>query len=186
MSREDFKVGVPGTPRTTGSFAAITSADAAPPPRITGGFPAVTSPPEPIAQDARPSGAQRKLRRRKVMVVDDDPTVLNGVAAFLEAAGYEVVARAEALGTMVAISRENPDIVVMDVEMPGLSGDAISALLARRKHPLCVIFHSSRPRSELERMARETSARGAIPKGDLREFLTKFEALLPPELRVRA
>lgn len=119
------------------------------------------------------------------MVVDDDPTILHGLTAFLEAGGYQVVARAEALGTMLAISRENPEIVVMDVEMPGLSGDAISSLLARRKERLCVVFHSSRPRAELERMVRETGAQGAIPKGDLRDFVRTFEAVLPMSLRAR-
>jgi FixJ family two-component response regulator len=124
-------------------------------------------------------------RRRKVMVVDDDPTVLHGVSAFLEAGGYQVVARGEAIGTMLAVSRENPEIVVMDVDMPGLTGDAISALLARRKDRLCVVFHSSRPRADLDRMVRETGAHGAIRKGDLRDFLNTFEAVLPPTLRAK-
>ena len=97
--------------------------------------------------------------------------------------GYDVVARSEALGTMRAISSEKPEVVIMDVEMAGLRGEAISSLLSRRKERLCVVFHSARPRAELERLVRDTGARGAIPKGDLRDFVRAFEAVLPVSLR---
>ncbi len=123
--------------------------------------------------------------RRKVMVVDDDTTILVGVSAYLEANGYQAIQRSEAIGTTAAISRERPDIVVMDVEMPGLSGDAISELLTKRGDSLCVVFYSSKPQAELDRLVTKTGAQAAIPKGDLRNFIAAFEAALPIHLRAR-
>lgn len=123
------------------------------------------------------------LGRRKVMVVDDDVTILIGVAAFLDAHGYQVIQRSEAIGTTAAITRERPDIIIMDVEMPGLSGDAISALLNKRGDDLCLIFYSSRPQAEIDQLALQTGAHAAIRKGDLRDFMQAFEAALPMHLR---
>jgi CheY-like chemotaxis protein len=62
----------------------------------------------------------------KVLIVDDDALALEVAAAALESHGYTVIKREEALGTMVLIRRERPDIVLLDLHMPGLSGDALS------------------------------------------------------------
>ena len=63
----------------------------------------------------------------KVMIVDDENTVLEITGAVLEDHGYRVIKRESALGTSLAILREKPDVVLLDVNMPGLSGDRIAA-----------------------------------------------------------
>ncbi|MFT3925194.1 MAG: response regulator [Myxococcales bacterium] len=125
-------------------------------------------------------GTSPRIRRlRRVLVVDDDPVVRQVVATILSTRGYDVVVRGEALGTLAVIAREQPDIVVLDVNMPGLSGDALARLVSNRagKAPQ-VILHSSQPHGELARLAQEAGALGAIEKGDPRDFLEAFEALV--------
>lgn len=119
--------------------------------------------------------------RGKVLVVDDDPTTLEIVQAVLEDMGYEVTTRNRALGTTAAILRLNPDVVLIDVEMPGLSGSEIVRL--GRESPVLedtlFILHSGARSQDLDRLCVETGAGGAIAKtGDQRSFTRQFEALV--------
>ncbi len=103
--------------------------------------------------------------RRKIMVVDDDAVVCTALAALLQARGYTVTCRSQAIGTSLAILRDKPDVVVLDVDMPGLTGDAISKILLNNKPAPAVVFYSSRSDEELERIVSETRALGAIRNG---------------------
>lgn len=121
----------------------------------------------------------RLARLTRVLVVDDDPVVRQIVAAILSGHGYDVVVRAEALGTLSAIAREKPDVVLLDVNMPGVGGDALARLVREHADPRTrVILHSSQPLDELEALARDAGALGGIEKGDPTEFLESFENLL--------
>jgi CheY-like chemotaxis protein len=103
------------------------------------------------------------------MIVDDDPVALEIASAILENQGHEVLARKTALGTAVAALREGPDVVVLDVKMPGISGQELlrvirSQDLARGAQPAAFIFYSGLERAELERLVNETGALGAVEK----------------------
>ena len=100
----------------------------------------------------------------KVMLVDDDATTLTVLTAMLEDEGYEVVARTEALGTSQAIHREQPDVAVVDVRMPGLAGDRLAGLIVKSNPTVTVILHSSLPAAQLERLSRESGAAGFVQK----------------------
>jgi CheY-like chemotaxis protein len=117
----------------------------------------------------------------KVMVVDDDATVLEVTAAVLEQRGYEVSTRESAIGTSLAIIREKPDVVLLDVHMPGLSGDRLAELMgprAGRASPL-VILHSASGREELERLAASCGAADVIEKTTSPlDFIRRFESIL--------
>ena len=58
----------------------------------------------------------------RVLAIDDDPTMSDLVAQFLSLAGYQVeLADGRAAG-LAAIRANPPDVVVCDVDMPGMSG----------------------------------------------------------------
>ncbi len=120
-------------------------------------------------------------RRIKVLVVDDDPISLEVTRTRLAKAGYEVVTREDALGTSTAIALEDPEVVLLDVAMPGISGEALAKLIAdnpKRSH-ISVIFHSARDVVELQTLAERCRALGAIPKtSDAAVFQLQFERLL--------
>src|SRR5262249_26271874 len=65
-------------------------------------------------------------RRMRFMVVDDDPVVLEVTRERLSFMGYDVIVRESALGTSAAILRERPDVVLLDVNMPSLSGEQLA------------------------------------------------------------
>jgi CheY-like chemotaxis protein len=117
----------------------------------------------------------------KVMIVDDDGIALEVAAAVLEDRGYRVVRRDSAIGTMLAIRREKPDVLLLDVHMPGLNGDALTKLIVEAKNgyePI-VILHSTTAAKELAQLATACSATGAIEKtSDPSEFLQRFQAIV--------
>ena len=124
------------------------------------------------------------MARMKVMVVDDDPVALQIASAILESQGHEVIARESALGTTVAVLREAPDVVVLDIGMPGISGPELLKViqdldLERDTQPTAFIFYSGMERSELERLVEETGALGALEKAVTPDQLAStLEALL--------
>src|SRR5215203_430676 len=116
-------------------------------------------------------------RRGKVLVVDDDPIILEVVRERLDAAGYDVHVRAEALGTSQWVAREQPDFILLDVMMPALSGGELGQLLKRSTstNQTAVILHSSLSTAALEPVVQRTGAIGAIGKThDGAKFLAEF------------
>ena len=110
------------------------------------------------------------------MVVDDDETTLQVVCAALEERGYQVVSRSRSIGTSLAVSRGHVDVVLLDVRMPGLSGDRLARLIAKPDSSPIVILHSGMGRAELETLAREAGADGFVEKtGDVGVFILRFE-----------
>lgn len=61
-------------------------------------------------------------KRGEVLVVDDDSGSLQLLAALLSEAGYRVETAANGEIALLAISRHPPDLIVLDVRMPGMSG----------------------------------------------------------------
>jgi CheY-like chemotaxis protein len=122
---------------------------------------------------------------KRVLVVDDDPVSLTVVKALLEDLGYDVSARQRALGTSAVIADERPDVVLVDVSMPGLTGDGV--VLLGKTNPafddVVFILYSGSRGSDLEELVQKTGAAGGIVKtGDLSAFAREFQRIagLPP------
>lgn len=115
------------------------------------------------------------------MIVDDDQTTLTLVEALLEDAGFEVVTRDSALGTGAQIASEQPDFLILDINMPALTGDQVAELI-RNKERLAqtrLVFYSGRPEAELRAFASKYGALGYISKsGNHAEFLKAFEDIV--------
>jgi CheY-like chemotaxis protein len=122
----------------------------------------------------------------KVLVVDDDPVVLEVTRAAIAALGHRVVTKQGALGTAVAILRERPDVVLVDLQMPALSGHEIIRLVGEQElragsRRTAFILYSGTPASNLEEVALRAGAIGAIRKTpDLVELRRAFEKLVAP------
>ena len=120
------------------------------------------------------------MSRGTVLVVDDDPIVLEVVRERLESVGYEVHTREEALGTSQWTAEFHPDIILLDVNMPALAGTELAQLLKKRRatKDVAIILHSSIDSAELQGKLRAAGAVGAIQKtSDDRRFLEDFERL---------
>jgi len=117
----------------------------------------------------------------KVLVIDDDPIVLEVVRERLEGAGFVVVVRDEPLGTTNVVRDERPDIVLLDIMMPALNGERLAALLRSNRSlgSIGIILHSSKAPLELAPLVEQTGAIGAISKSESEgEFMRRFHELV--------
>lgn len=120
----------------------------------------------------------------KILVVDDDLVVLEVTRALLEGLGHVVVTRDSALGTAAEILRERPDVVLVDVQMPALTGDKLVEVIRdlRLMDQGCepaIILYSGESGQDLEKLAQRPGVLGYIEKtGDLAAFASAFQDLV--------
>ncbi len=88
---------------------------------------------------------------RTVLVVDDEPEIVRLVRDYLERAGFAVVVAASGEAALRAVHRERPDIVVLDLGLPGLDGLDVAREL-RRTTSLPIIMLTART-EEADRVA---------------------------------
>ncbi len=72
------------------------------------------------------------MRGASVFVVDDDPGIVDAVTAVLEIDGYRVEGASDSREGLLAVLRDPPDLLVLDVNMPGLNGWELCDILRRQ------------------------------------------------------
>jgi len=76
----------------------------------------------------------------KILVADDDLDLLGLVAYSLTHAGYLVVKASDGPGALATFDAESPDLVILDINMPGTSGfDVCTAIRARGDVPVMML-----------------------------------------------
>jgi len=70
---------------------------------------------------------------KAILVVDDEPAILESIVEVLRDEGYAVESARNGQAALLVFEQSAPDLVLMDVMMPGLDGRA--AYLAMRAHP---------------------------------------------------
>jgi two-component system OmpR family response regulator len=65
---------------------------------------------------------QRRRPEARLLVVEDDPNILELLSASLRLAGFEVTTAADGFQALRAAQRHRPDLVVLDVMLPDLDG----------------------------------------------------------------
>ncbi len=61
----------------------------------------------------------------KILIVDDDPDILDALTMILEAKGYRVVSARDGLEGLANLKAENPDLLILDLLMPKMDGFAV-------------------------------------------------------------
>ena len=106
--------------------------------------------------------------RRTVLVVDDHPGFRASVRELLAAGPFEVVAEADdGPAALEAFGRVRPDVVLLDVALPGADGFAIAEALARQERPPAVVLVSTRDASDYGPRIGAAPVRGFLQKGAL-------------------
>ncbi|HET9931384.1 MAG TPA: hypothetical protein VFQ35_11875 [Polyangiaceae bacterium] len=116
----------------------------------------------------------------RVLVVDEDATVLNTCCAWLIGAGYEVSTQRTAGRLLSCIRHAQAEVALIEPLMNGLTSEELSLLLASCRHAGApsVILHSRLRPLLLRTVVDPAQARGVIRKtDDPEEFLRDFRAL---------
>ena len=114
------------------------------------------------------------------MVIDDDYYACEITKQRLESVGYEVVTSDSSVGASQRILEEMPDVLLLDLTMPVLSGDDIIDILNKRASTrnIPIIIHSIQKYSVIEAKAQASGVLGAIEKtGNDELFISQFEHL---------
>ena len=98
----------------------------------------------------------------KILLVDDDAAVLDMMSRMLQHRGHLVHTCDTPFGVSAQIVRDPPDLVVLDVMMPGLGGSALASLIAKLELPRApkVVLWSAMDDTALAEAAREA---GGLP-----------------------
>lgn len=87
--------------------------------------------------------------KKKVLIIDDEEMIVALLKDILEVEGYEVYSSYAGSDACLQLKKINPDIVLLDLELPEVSGVEILEIL-RREHKMCrVIVMSGHFQNEL-------------------------------------
>ncbi|KQV35410.1 ANTAR domain-containing response regulator [Massilia sp. Root335] len=118
--------------------------------------------------------------RRLILVVDDDPILLDYLATVLDHAGYDTVKAASAAEALQRVAEREADIALalLDISMPGMSGLEL-ALRLKEHTSVAFMFLSSVDDAETARQAASHGAVGFVVKPvDAARLLPSFESAL--------
>ena len=96
---------------------------------------------KPTSDDA----AEQAASGKRVLIVDDDPEIIESIRLSLKAKGYDVFVARDGNQGLVMVERDDPDLVILDMMMPKRSGFLVLERLERERsdparEPLRVII----------------------------------------------
>ena len=114
-----------------------------------------------------------------ILVCDDNPDILEMVGFILTAEGYSVATASNGRQVLQAIREDSPDLVLLDLRMPGLEGIGVLRALGglSEKSPPVVVL-SAKGRMEDRKAALEAGAKAYLVKpfslGDLLDTVKRY------------
>ena len=120
------------------------------------------------------------VRTPRLLVVDDDTPLARELAGLFSDVGYEVTGIAsEGRECVDLVAQTQPDVVVMDVRMEGMSGTEAAAVLQREHPDVPVVLLSAYDDEGIMRAAREAKVAAYLVKGcSAGELLTTVGAVI--------
>jgi two-component system OmpR family response regulator len=123
------------------------------------------------------AGMSEATPEARLLVVEDEPNILELLSASLRLAGFEVATATGGLEAIQAVQRHRPDLVVLDVMLPDLDGFDVARRLRSGGTRTPVLFLTARD-------ATEDKVRGLSIGGD--DYVTKPFSLEEVIARIRA
>ena len=118
----------------------------------------------------------------KILIVDDDRDLLRLAEAILRAGGHAVVKAVDASQVLPSAQREKPDLILLDINMPGGSGSDLLAKLKRSSltSNIQVIVVSGETDARVRQHVKQAGAEGFLAKPWVAEtFIQDLQALSP-------
>jgi DNA-binding NarL/FixJ family response regulator len=104
---------------------------------------------------------------RTVLVVDDNPGFRSRARRWLETAGFSVVAEAaDGASALDEARRHQPAVVLLDVQLPDISGLDVAERLSRESARPCVVLTSTRDEADFGDRVSRCGACGFVPKSE--------------------
>lgn len=114
-----------------------------------------------------------------ILLVEDDEAILRGLQMNLEGEGYHVVLARNGEAALELATAQTPDLVLLDVMLPGLNGYEVLAEIRRRQPRLPVVMLTAKGTEQDKVMGLDLGADDYIVKPfSLRELLSRVKAQL--------
>ncbi|OCX52645.1 response regulator receiver protein [Mucilaginibacter sp. PPCGB 2223] len=116
---------------------------------------------------------------KKILVADDDPGILEAIEAMLHFKGYDVITTLDGDNVLEIAGQNAPDLFLLDIWMPGLSGTEICKVLKtdpKTAHIPIILISAS---LNVAKAATDAGADNYLAKPfEMREMLRKIELLI--------
>ncbi len=121
--------------------------------------------------DLMADGKRARKMPSSVLVVDDDRQTVSLVKAILKPFGMKVLTAENGKTAIEQALRNKPDLVLLDLVMPGLDGFEVVAALRREKETsqMPILVHTAKPLTKEDRTRLEGKVQCIIEKADLRQ-----------------
>jgi len=128
------------------------------------------------------------VTRATVLLVDDQPDLLEGLMALLREEGIDVQIHESVITLPLVVRDINPDLILLDLSMPALSGSAVFKMgRARLRSDAPLVLFSGRSATELARSAEELGADGFIAKSqEPVDIIARIQSWIDHRRAVRA
>jgi DNA-binding response OmpR family regulator len=118
---------------------------------------------------------------KRILIIEDDPAVLRAISYMLEKEGYEVLTAMNGLEGLTKVKGENPDLLILDVMLPGIDGFEVCHRLRAEPQTaqLPILMLSAKGQAADKAMGLQVGANEYLTKPVERlVLLSKVEALL--------
>jgi two-component system OmpR family response regulator len=85
---------------------------------------------------------------RRILVVDDEPSIVDAVATALRYEGYEVDEAVNGRGALASVARNEPDLIVLDWMLPDLDGIEVGRRLREQGYKTAILFLTAKDSTE--------------------------------------
>jgi DNA-binding response OmpR family regulator len=118
-------------------------------------------------------------RRAKILVVEDEPAMVAGLRDNFEFEGYEVITAQDGIEGLQRALDESPDLVILDVMMPRMSGLEVCKQLRAKRASLPIIMLTARGQEIDKVVGLELGADDYVTKPfSIRELLARVKSVL--------
>jgi len=118
-------------------------------------------------------------RRLRILVVEDDLSILSGLSINLKVEGYQVLQAQDGRSGLSRAIDDKPDLLVLDVMLPEMNGYEVLKELRRRKVEVPVVVLSARGQEQDKILGLDLGADDYIVKPfGLQELLSRIKAVL--------
>jgi two-component system, OmpR family, response regulator len=117
--------------------------------------------------------------RRRILVVDDEPSIVDAVATALRYEGYEVEEATTGRDALRAVGRVEPELIVLDWMLPDLDGIEVGRRLRQRGFKTAILFLTAKDATENKVEALRAGGDDYVTKPfSLAEIVARTEAIL--------
>ncbi|HKW24944.1 MAG TPA: response regulator transcription factor [Terriglobales bacterium] len=133
------------------------------------------STPQSVAEKERAGGP----KMTRILIVEDEPAMVSGLRDNFEFEGYDVITAADGVEGLGRALKDSPDLVVLDVMMPRMSGLDVCKQLKVKKPALPIIMLTARGQEVDKVVGLELGADDYVTKPfSIRELLARVKAVL--------